>query len=53
MLSLYFSYDLCFSVDRWKWYKNASVDENILLRFRRDESGYFWKRITVDGPLVS
>ena len=28
-----------FSVDRRKRYENASVDENILLRFRRDESG--------------
>ena len=27
-----------FSVNRWKRYKNASVDENILLRFLRDEN---------------
>ena len=38
-----------FRVDSWKRYKNASVDENILLRFRRDENGYFSKRISVDG----
>ena len=31
----------CFSVDSLKRYENASVDENILLRFRRDENGYF------------
>ena len=30
-----------FSVDRGKRYKNAGVDENVLLRFRRDENGYF------------
>ena len=29
-----------FSVDRRKRYKNASVDENILLRFRPDENGH-------------
>ena len=40
-----------FTVDRWKRYKNASVDESILLRFRRDENGYFWKRISVNGAL--
>ena len=26
-----------FSVNRWKRYENAGVDENVLLRFRRDE----------------
>lgn len=43
------------SEDRWKWFENASVDENILLRFRRhehDESGDFWKLISVDGTLI-
>ena len=38
-----------YSVDRWKRYRNASVDENILLRFRRDENGHFWKLISVVG----
>ena len=37
-----------FSV-RDREYKNASVDKNMLLRFRRDENGYFKKRINVDG----
>ena len=41
-----------FSVDTWKRYKNAGVDENILLRFHRDENGCFWKRISVYGALV-
>ena len=27
-------------------------DTNILLRFRRDENGHFWKRISVDGALA-
>ena len=36
-----------------KRYKNAIVNENILLRFRRDENGYFWKCISVDGALKS
>ena len=31
----------CFSVDSLKRYENASVEENILLRFRRDENGDF------------
>ena len=31
-------------------YKDASVDKNILLRFRRDENGYFCKHlISVNG----
>ena len=29
----------------------TGVDKNILLRFRRDENGFFWKRIRVDGVL--
>ena len=42
-----------FTVDIWKRYDNASVDDNILLRFGRDQNGHFWKRISVDGALAS
>ena len=38
-----------FSVYRWKRYENASVDENILLHFRREQNGHFWKRVSVNG----
>ena len=34
------------SVDGWKRRENASVGENILLCFLRDENGDFWKRIS-------
>lgn len=37
-----------FCVDRWKGHDNASVDENIMLRFLRDENEHFWNRIKVD-----
>ena len=40
------------SVDGGKLCENASVGENILLRFLRDENGDFWKRISVDGTLI-
>ena len=43
----------CIIVDRWKQNENASVVENILLRFRRDENGYFQKRVSVVGALVN
>ena len=32
----------------WR-YQNTTVDENILLLFRRDENGDFSKRISVNG----
>ena len=36
-----------------KTIRNASVDENILLRFRRDDNGHFRKRIfNVDGAKI-
>ena len=42
------------SVDRWEQYQNTSVDENVLLCFRREEekNGRFWKCISVVGALV-
>ena len=40
-------------MDRWKREENASVDENVLLLFRRDENGHFWKRISVVSPELS
>lgn len=38
-------------MDKWKQNENASVGENILLHFLRDENGDFWKRISVAGAL--
>ena len=37
------------SVDGWKRCENASVGENVLLRFLRDKNGDFWKRGNVDA----
>ena len=40
------------SVDGRKRYKNASVDENLFIRFQETENGGFRKRISVDRALV-
>ena len=40
------------SVDGRKRYKNASVDENLFIRFQETENGGFRKRISVDRARV-